>query len=962
MTLDSSGNSSKTKGIREKVFISSTCFDLKDLRAELAMALTDWGYLPIWNESPDFPKKHGLHAHDICLEAVKECDIYLLIIDKRYGGVYAGNKHPKEDISITWYETKIALQGKKEIYTFVRDEVWNERPTYKGNLKEGIQIKPHHVDNPKVFEFIDFIVHQPRDNWIDTFKDSVDLKEKLRVRLKDYKKRKTPLPPHFTNITPPEPNFVGRKEMLEAITEWYKNPDVHIGALIGWGGEGKSAIMRKWYDSLGKDDPSVSPLGKGGNEGGYPFGSSDIKPDGIFWWGFYRNPYLERFLDSLLDYLALGRIDLNEIKSTWAKVDKINELIQEAEYLIILDGLEEMQKGEERGEDFGCMVHREFTEILTSLADSKAKGLCLITTRYPLTDIKKWEGLSYQSEEVEPLSIGEGRVLFEKLGIKGIRDERNKVIEVIEDYKRHALSLTLLANYLVEDFEGDIKEAKEIPPFYSDKEAGGKAHRILLWYAQQLSKEQLAFMKIFSLFRRAVNERDFEGVFRSEMETSINKPLMDMSLFSFKRMVDNLYDRRLITKGQDDTYTTHPLIRNYFESIFEEEDKRLCHKRIYQYIGTYALEKPETLEEMQPLFEQVYHGCKAGLYDEVCNDVYREKICKWNEFFIIYKLGAWETNLLLVKTFFPKGDLLQMPLVSKMEDQSFLLNEAGVALICIGRPKEAEELIRRHNKIKGELEDWGNASTGYRNLAYLQGRSGELKKALENAEKAHDVAENTMSYWRIHSKAHLAWVLHLLGKNEEAKNYFRQADDIEIEISGNRLYGQIGVYYANFLLSINRIDEALKLSQVNLEICKSENTVNDLFLCHRCLGAIERIKKNHKGAEVHLREAVEISHKVGRPDFKIEVLLEFGRLYLDIKKYEDAIRDANEVMKICERTGFKLYEPDAEVVFAKVYLTQGDIDKAKQFAQSAYDKAKHMSYYWPQKDAEEILKDIQNLP
>ena len=41
-----------TKGDGKKVFISSTCFDLKDLRSELAVALKEWGYVPIWNESP----------------------------------------------------------------------------------------------------------------------------------------------------------------------------------------------------------------------------------------------------------------------------------------------------------------------------------------------------------------------------------------------------------------------------------------------------------------------------------------------------------------------------------------------------------------------------------------------------------------------------------------------------------------------------------------------------------------------------------------------------------------------------------------------------------------------------------------------------------------------------------------------------------------------------------------------
>jgi hypothetical protein len=266
---------------------------------------------------------------------------------------------------------------------------------------------------------------------------------------------------------------------------------------------------------------------------------------------------------------------------------------------------------------------------------------------------------------VERLELEDARRLFYKVGVKG---EQEEIDRVIGEYDGHALSLTLLCQYLIEDFEGNIKKASEIPPFHSDKEAGGKAHRILLWYAKQLTEEQQAFMKIFSLFRRPVREKDFEGVFRARMETKMNQALLDMSGFSFKRMKDNLCDRRLIIKGQDNEYTTHPLIKNYFESIFVPRDKRLCHKRIYQYIGSYAPERPETLDEMQPLFEQVYHGCCAGLYDEVWWNVYWEKIHRKDEHFIVHKLGAWEIDLSLVKTFFPEGDLSKMPQVEKKSD------------------------------------------------------------------------------------------------------------------------------------------------------------------------------------------------------------------------------------------------------------------------------------------------------
>ena len=57
-----------------------------------------------------------------------------------------------------------------------------------------------------------------------------------------------------------------------------------------------------------------------------------------------------------------------------------------------------------------------------------------------------------------------------------------------------------------------------------------------------------------------------------------------------------------------------------------------------------------------------------------------------------------------------------------------------------------------------------------------------------------------------------------------------------------------------------------------------------------------------------------------------------------MEKLEDAIRDANEVLKICARTGIKLYDPEVETVLLKVYFTFKDFDQTKTFSLSAYEK------------------------
>ena len=177
-------------------------------------------------------------------------------------------------------------------------------------------------------------------------------------------------------------------------------------------------------------------------------------------------------------------------------------------------------------------------------------------------------------------------------------------------------------------------------------------------------------------------------------------------------------------------------------------------------------------------------------------------------------------------------------------------------------------------------------------------------------------------------------------------------------MEGNRLRTLAGVQYADFLLPMKRFDEAFELTRANLEICQRNNWLNDLSRCNRCLGAIERIRGNHNEAEVHLQKAIKIARKVCMPSLEIEALLESSRLHLDMERHEEAIRNAKEVLKICVRTGFKLYEPDAEIVLSKAYLALNDVEQAKTAAQSAYAKAIGMSYRWAEGDAAHLHGEI----
>jgi hypothetical protein len=155
-----------------KVFVGSTGYDLRTVRAEIVECLRNMGHAPIYFESPSFHVPQGLHSHDACIQAVEQCEVYLLIINKRYGGKYVGTLYPEmAGKSITHAETLRALELKKRVFPFVCQSTWDERSIYKKNP----DTKTVYVENPRIFDLVDEVLHRQTDNWIWFFENSVEL-------------------------------------------------------------------------------------------------------------------------------------------------------------------------------------------------------------------------------------------------------------------------------------------------------------------------------------------------------------------------------------------------------------------------------------------------------------------------------------------------------------------------------------------------------------------------------------------------------------------------------------------------------------------------------------------------------------------------------------------------------------------------------------------------------------------
>lgn len=163
---------------KPRVFISSTYYDLKQTREDIAIFLSSMGYEPVRNEEGNIPYGQGKNLEAYCYREIENVDILVSIIGGRYGSESSdGSKW-----SISNNELKTALSSGKQVYIFIDKSVNFEYETYlcnKGNEK----IKYRFVDNKKIFEFIEEIKQLTTNNNIKAFDTSADIISYLKEQL-----------------------------------------------------------------------------------------------------------------------------------------------------------------------------------------------------------------------------------------------------------------------------------------------------------------------------------------------------------------------------------------------------------------------------------------------------------------------------------------------------------------------------------------------------------------------------------------------------------------------------------------------------------------------------------------------------------------------------------------------------------------------------------------------------------
>lgn len=724
----------------------------------------------------------------------------------------------------------------------------------------------------------------------------------------------------------PSTALIGRNEQLQQLDNYLIDLEVEVVGITGMGGMGKSALVSAWLDGLIQDPKAIRK---------------------IFAWSFNKPDRSES--DSEFDVFFKQVTDFLEGPSTPPKVsheqaDLLITILKQQPTILILDGWETMQDQ--------ITLWRFLNLLAAEAGDLQGKGL-VVTTAIQQTNMEQEH--RYREIQLKPLDEDAGVKLLHSLEVTTGPKEEFPL--AVQEWWGHPLSLVLLGRLLAKNHNGEILRRDQVTNLLVEPGLGSHAIQAMTWYDHFFDGPEAkdgSFLRLLGLFDRAMEERQIWALLENENLLQLHP---DIKGLKFYKTVPDLKATGLLIaqeEGNTRTWDAHPLARLVFRQLLKEENPDLflfAHLMLFEYFKEIAKPSPETLEEIQPLFRAIYHGCQAGEYEQAVDVL--QRLISGEAGKLFYRNRSMAKQLLTAcASFFPEG-WTQSPVFREMvlHRQSFLLNVTSDFLWIQKRLWEALPLAKTAMQVAEQINDWGNASICAGQVSRMTSVVGELPEALEAAQQAVQWAKRIEDPILIATvNTYLANILTLMGELENAGREYCQVEDLWDKRSGQKHYGihYHGDWYSFLLLEQNLDEKTRATIQEKAEQMMAwgkENgnvfySVGGYVLLGRILTATNRFSE----ARQHMDQVVEYARQGAHINYTTYVLTLRAALLRQMDEKEQASKDVSEILEICQWSGMLRHEVDARLVEINLLLDQGDVKAAKKPLQRAETLIKEIGY------------------
>lgn len=452
-----------------------------------------------------------------------------------------------------------------------------------------------------------------------------------------------PRPPLIHHCTSQPLRFFGRESELALLDEALAGGATSVVAMIGPGGQGKTAIVQHWLHSLAERGRVL---------------------EGVFLWSFYRGKDSDLCLRELLGY-ATGAAQPPEVSASYC-VDHLLPILRRERWALVFDGTEVVQH--ETGSWYGRFVHPELGRLLDELASEPMPGVAALTTRFPLPTLERRRHASVIS--LETLDAASATRLLASLGVIGSAGELH---EAALSCGLHAKAVELLGTLLTRFCAGHAVRHRELPASET-ADVESCVARVLRAFHDRLPEEAKDILALATAFRSPPTEAQLLQFLACEPVHRLLQITWGRGYAPFNRrpegwlasQVQDLVALRLLERVSLDLTSVaapaiidaHPLVRRGFEGALGSAGQAHNAQARAGFLRNRPDRRPpaslvQTREEVE-----LFHAyCDAGLWNEA-DGVYVALDNPKHRFLA----PAFERDLLL--RFFPEGDWKRPPLWS----------------------------------------------------------------------------------------------------------------------------------------------------------------------------------------------------------------------------------------------------------------------------------------------------------
>lgn len=715
-------------------------------------------------------------------------------------------------------------------------------------------------------------------------------------------------------------HFVNRRRHLATITSFWNSPRINVLGVVGWGGVGKSALVRQWVEQQlhTKAESAV---------------------EAVFWWSIARSGEVDALLESLLVRLVQGDLTSPLQLSTAAKLHYLARLLSGRRLLVVLDSTEAVQFTNPHDPRFGAFRSPALQDFIALfLSDSGHKSKLVMTSRTEHSDYVS--DPSFRTINVEDLSPTDGLRMLKALDPRRPDSDFRDAISLLGS---HPLTLTILAGYSKRQVGLTDWLRTPEPNLYPQIVGDSRLNQLLAQYDTTLAHTERALLRVLSTMRTATVESLTS--FRTETNGG-NRWLADVPADQIPQVLRQLANSDLLKMdaGSGDLHI-HPVVRHYYESQIPAGKL----KEIRASLSAWSRRRTNsrmvgTLAELQPTIDAFDYACQAGdlttAFDIWQNDI---EYPRWR---LQKQFGALELEVSLLTAFFPRADLTKTPPIRDDQSKAVVINQLAYVLNRSGRSLPALPLFGKAAAIRLKADDWTNTPCSYFDLSEALTLLGRLPEAIHAARRAVVTSEKSLVKRQYSAHASLGWALCLSGRLRSARSEYNECDRLESEVSRDpgSVYLADRVHHASFLMEVGDVEAARQLVVQNFAISERLGWADELVSCKRQLGDLERLAGEQATALAQYTAALQGAASTSRADETVLALVGRAQAAVKLGSLEEAKGDLARARAICDEARWLLHLVTIEAVSGEIDLAAGDLASACTRARTAFRLASSLNY------------------